>query len=270
MTPSCRGAPWKRPSISTESTGVLQGRSVLVTGACGGIGRALVTAFCAAGARVLATDIVAADESWPGAATFVQADLADEAAVQNLVQAAVATHGALDVLVNNAALLLPMAPVHATSLEEFDRLVAVNLRGAFLCCKYAYPHLRAARGNILNISSMAGVHGEKHHAVYAATKGAINALTQAMAVDYGADGIRCNALCPSSVLTPAVDALIAAQPNAAQIVELRKTINTLGFTATPEHIAAVAVFLASPAAAFITGAIVPVSGGSECGYGIKY
>ncbi|HVF09238.1 MAG TPA: SDR family oxidoreductase, partial [Abditibacteriaceae bacterium] len=146
----------------------------------------------------------------------------------------------------------------------------VNVRGSFLLCKYSYSHLKQSKGCIINISSMAGVHGEKHHAIYSATKGAINALTQSMAVDYGPHGIRCNAVCPSSVLTPNVNKMIDALPNSEEIVHLRKSINALGYTATPDQIASVALFLASPAAAFMTGAIVPVSGGAECGYGIKY
>jgi NAD(P)-dependent dehydrogenase (short-subunit alcohol dehydrogenase family) len=172
--------------------------------------------------------------------------------------------------VNNAAAIAPCVRLHETTNAEFEKFVAVNLRGLFLCCKHAYPHLKRARGCMVNISSMAGVQGEKSHAVYAATKGAMNALTKAMAIDYGRDGIRVNALCPSSVRTPNTDKLIQAAPNPRAIVKLRKTINHLGYTATPEEIASVAVFLASPAASFMTGAIVPVSGGSECGYGIKY
>jgi len=250
----------------------LENKVALITGATGGIGRALVQAFLDAGARVMASDIATAEslQGSPEYSRFVGADVSDEASVQNLIQQTVQTFGALDIVVSNAAVLVPTAPVHETSLDEFDKLVAVNLRGTFLLCKYAYPHLRSTQGCIVNISSMAGVHGEKHHAVYAATKGAINALAQAMAVDYGGDGIRCNAVCPSSVLTPNVDKMIAAAPNAAEIVQLRKSINCLGYTATPVEIAAVAVFLSSPAASFMTGAIVPVSGGSECGYGIKY
>jgi NAD(P)-dependent dehydrogenase (short-subunit alcohol dehydrogenase family) len=250
----------------------LNGKVALITGASGGIGGALVQAFMAAGAHVMASDVVTEEVSNVGveAYRFTPADVSDEPSVQGLIAATVAAFGQLDVLANNAAVLVPTAPVHETSLEEFNRLVAVNLRGTFLCCKYAYPHLKASRGNIINISSMAGVNGEKHHAVYAATKGAVNALTQAMAVDYGADGIRCNAVCPSSVLTPKVDKMIATAPNAEEIVQLRKSINSLGYTATPQEIASVAVFLAAPAASFMTGAIIPVSGGSECGYGVKY
>ena len=248
----------------------LQNRAVIVTGACGGIGSALVRAFLESGARVMASDIVESDLSNTEYCRFTRGDVSDEGDARNLVAETIETFGRLDVLVNNAAVLVPGAPVHQTSLEEFEKLVAVNLRGAFLLCKHSYPHLCSTHGCIVNISSMAGVHGEKHHAVYAATKGAINALTQAMAIDYGPEGIRCNAICPSSVLTPNVDKIIDALPNAEEIIHLRKSINVLGYTATPAQIAAVAVFLASPAASFMTGAIVPVSGGSECGYGIKY
>ena len=244
----------------------LQAKVALITGAGGGIGRALVKAFHEAGARVVAVDLAPVDTP----EYSIVADVSDESTVKNLIAQTIEKFGALDILVNNAAVLTPTAPVEQTSLDEFEKLVAVNLRGAFLLSKYSYPHLRDSRGCILNVSSMAGVHGEKHHAIYAATKGAINALTQSMAVDWGDDGIRVNALCPSSVLTPNVDKMIEALPNAHEIIELRKQINALGYTATPEQIASVAVFLCSPAAAFITGAVVPVSGGSECGYGLKY
>jgi NAD(P)-dependent dehydrogenase (short-subunit alcohol dehydrogenase family) len=244
----------------------LQDKVALITGAGGGIGRALVTAFEEAGARVVAVDLSANNS----AEYSIAADVSDESEVENLIAQTIEKFGALDILVNNAAVLAPTAPVEQTSLEEFENLIAVNLRGSFLLSKYSYPHLKQSRGCILNVSSMAGVHGEKHHAIYAATKGAINALTQSMAVDWGDDGIRVNALCPSSVLTPNVDKMIEALPNASEIIQLRKQINALGFTATPEQIASVAVFLCSPAAAFMTGAIVPVSGGSECGYGLKY
>lgn len=248
---------------------VLNGKTAVVTGASGGIGSAIVEQFLQAGARVMMADLHIGDLAGEHC-RFARADVGDEASVKYLVSQTLEAFGAVDVLVNNAAVLVPTAPLHETSLQEFERLIAVNLRGAFLCCKYFYPHLKQAKGCILNISSMAGVHGEKHHAIYAATKGALNALTQSMAVDYGADGIHCNALCPSSVLTPKVDDLITASPDAAEIIELRQRINCLGYTATPAQIAAAATFLVSPAASFITGAIVPVSGGSDCGYGIKF
>ena len=116
---------------------------------------------------------------------------------------------------------------------------------------------------------MAGVCNEATHAVYSASKGGLNALTKAMAIDYGSQGIRCNAVCPSSVITPNTNKLVHAAPDAAGIVEMRKNVNHLRYTASPAEIASVVLFLASPAASFVTGVIVPVSGGSECGYGIK-
>ncbi|HOE96294.1 MAG TPA: SDR family oxidoreductase [Candidatus Sumerlaeota bacterium] len=250
-----------------------EGKTVVLTGAAGGIGRACVEAFRREGANVLAADIdpagAAIAERHAPAVVFHPTDLAASQSIQAMIAAAVDAFGRIDVLVNNAALIEPMLPVHETPEADFDRLIAVNLRGPFLCCKYAHPHLRAARGSIVNVSSMAGVAGEASHAAYCAAKGGLDALTRAMAIDYGRDGIRCNSVCPSSVLTPATDAMIRRQPNAEAIVEYRRRINQLGYTATPEEIARVIVFVASPAASFLTGAVIPVSGGSECGYGLK-
>ena len=252
----------------------LPGSTVIVTGASGGIGRACVEAFAAAGCRVVMADIDESakiiEEKFGGTrCQFVHTDLADEASIRRLIAATIDSYGSIDVLVNNAARLVPVTPLHETNLEEFESVIAVNVRGLFLICKYAYPYLKQSRGCVINISSMAGVTGEKHHCIYSASKGFMNALTKSMAIDYGREGIRCNAIAPSSVLTPNVDQMIAAQPNADEIIQMRKNINLLGYTSQPHEIAAVAVFLASPGASFITGAVMPVSGGSECGYGIK-
>ena len=209
--------------------------SVLVTGASGGIGRACVEAFLQAGAHVVATDIDEGGRSFleplhGERCTFLSADLREKEAVEHLIDVAGKKYGGLDVLVNNAAVIQPLAPVHTTTLQDFDRLLAVNLRSVFLCCKYAYPYLRQSQGCIINMSSMAGVQGEKDHAIYCATKGALNALTKAMAVDYGPEGIRCNAVCPSSVLTPSTNRLIQASPDPEGVIEMRKAINLLGYT----------------------------------------
>lgn len=263
------------PTARTFHPRVLDGKVVVVTGASGGIGRACVEAFGTAGARVVMADV---DESGralarrlgPHRCRFIRTDIRDDRSVRALMAETVNTFGSLDVLVNNAAAITPCVTLPETSLEDFDRLVGVNFKGMFLCCKHAHRHLKKARGSVVNISSMAGAMGEKAHAVYSGTKGAMNALTRSMAVDHGRDGIRVNALCPSSVLTPVTDRLIRGSANPAAIVKLRKTINHLGYTAEPEEIAAAAVFLTTPAASFITGAVIPVSGGTECGYGIKY
>ena len=250
-------------------------KTVIITGAAGGVGRACVTAFLDAGARVMGADIdprggEPIDHPAGDRCRFARADVSDDASVKDLIAQTVDTFGSLDVLVNNAAVLTPTAPVHQTTLDQFDALIAVNVRALFLCCKHAYVHLKRSRGSIVNVSSMSGVTGEKHHAVYAATKGAINALTMSMAADYGPDGMRVNAICPSCVVTPNSEQAIAQHPDGDRIRRIRDQLSPLGFVAQPEQIASVAVFLASPAAAYMTGAIVPVSGGTECGYGLKY
>ena len=248
---------------------------VVVTGASGGIGGACVEAFMATGARLLAADIELGSKSLgEGFGSehyqFTRTDISDEDSIVGLIARTIELFGRLDVLVNNAAVLTPTKPVHETALEELERAMAVNLRGTFLCCKHAYLHLKSSRGCIVNVSSMAGILGEKNHAIYAATKGAINTLTLSMAADYGADGIRCNAVCPGAVQTPNAERVIQGSPNATHLRQARNSISALGSTATPEQIANVVVFLASPAASYMTGALIPVSGGLECGYGIKY
>jgi meso-butanediol dehydrogenase/(S,S)-butanediol dehydrogenase/diacetyl reductase len=253
----------------------LKGASVIVTGASGGIGRATVEAFLEEGSRVIMginRDAGCKDlqEKWgPERARMVRADLSNEGDIRNLIETTVKAYGGLDVLVNNGACLFPMKAMHDHTHEEFEQVIAVNVRGLWLTCKYAYLHLQKSKGNIVSVSSMAGVAGEKNHAIYSASKGFMNSLTKAMAIDYGRKGIRCNAVALSSALVPNIDAMIAAQPNAAEIVQLRKEINQLGYTSLPEETANVVVFLASPRASFITGAVIPVSGGSEIGYGIK-
>ncbi|MCC6579800.1 MAG: SDR family oxidoreductase [Phycisphaeraceae bacterium] len=250
-------------------------RVVIVTGGASGIGHACVEAFLHDGARVVIADV---DPSGVSLAKrlderrclFVQTDVSSPAQVENLMRQTISTFGRLDVLVSNAAVLLPTATVQDTTLEQLDRLLSVNVKGSFLCCQAAYPHLRDSRGCVVHVSSMAGVHGEKAHAAYAATKGAINALTQSLAIDWASDGIRCNAVCPSTIETENAARSIAAMPDAEKIQRLRSRISALGEVGTPAQVARVVVFLASDAASYITGTLLPVSGGSECGYGVKY
>ena len=251
----------------------LQGKIAIVTGGGAGIGAAIVRQFVAEGAQVLVGDrdqprADALCQELGPSAVFQGLDVADEDSFAESIRCAVSLWGRLDILVNNAGVALPAATVQDTNLDQFEQLVAVNLRSVFLGCKFAYPHLKAGRGCVLNISSMAGVTGQERHAIYGATKGAINALTKCVAVDWGRDGIRVNALCPAGVWTNTLRAWMKVQPDAAGIEAYLQQIHALGYCPEPEAIASVAAFLCSDEARFITGCLMPVSGGSECGYNV--
>ena len=246
-------------------------KTAIVTGGAAGIGEACVRRFVADSAQVLIGDVntergkALAGELGQNA-VFHPLDVADEASFVAAIDAAVSNFGKLDILVNNAGYVFPAEPVQRTTNEEFERVINTNIRGTFYGCKLAYPHLKKTKGCVLNISSMAGVTGQADHAVYAATKGAINALTKATAVDWGADGMRINALCPTGVWTDALRAWMKIQPRPDEIESYLDRIHSLGYCATPELIASVAAFLCCDDAKFVTGCIMPVSGGSECGY----
>lgn len=247
----------------------LAGKAALVTGASTGIGRAIATELIARGATVFLAALPEAETRATAeqlGAAWCTVDTGDAASVQAMIDAAVRSLGRLDILVNNAGIATPSLPVQDTDEADFDRLLAVNLKGCFMAMKYAYPHLLASRGCVLNISSMAGVTGQARHAAYAASKGGINALTRSAAVDWGPDRIRVNALCPTGVWTDALRTWCDEQPDKEGIASYLDRIHALGYCPGPEAIATVAAFLCSDDASFMTGAIVPVSGGSECGY----
>ena len=248
----------------------LDDKVAIVTGGAQGIGAACVRRFSEEGVRVVIGDIdqergqALADELEQTA--FERLDVTDELSFTAAIESTVKRWGRLDILVNNAAVALPSVPVQETSSEEFDRFINVNLRGAYHGMKLAYSQLCATRGCVLNISSMAGITGHQDHAIYAATKGAINTLTKSTAVDWGSDGVRVNALCPVSAWTDTLRAWCDEQPDASQTLEYLQRVNSLGYCPEPHEIASVAAFLCSDDARFVTGCVMPVSGGSECGY----
>ena len=250
----------------------LQDKVALITGGAAGIGLACARRFVAEGAATCIGDIdeaalrTAVAELGARQVMARRLDVTDEASFRDAIEATVAAMGRLDILVNNAGIALPAVAVQETSSADFDRLVSVNLRGTFHGCKLAYPHLVRSKGCVLNVSSMAGVTGQAAHAVYAATKGAINALTKSTAIDWGPQGVRINALCPAGVWTQALRDWADVQPNRAEIELYLDRIHTLGYCPSPDEIASVAAFLCSDDARFVTGCIMPVSGGSECGY----
>jgi NAD(P)-dependent dehydrogenase (short-subunit alcohol dehydrogenase family) len=252
----------------------LQGHSVIVTGAANGIGRAIALAFAASGARVAVGDVLAEDGQRTvatitdagGSALFVEADVSKADDARGLVAAAVERFGGVDVLVNNAGVGGVRLPLHELEPEDFDRVIDVNLRGTFLCSKYAIPHLLAGKaGRIVNVASTYGVIGAPLSAAYCASKAAIINLTRQMAIDYGPEGLRVNALCPGYIdtgLGRRGPALTPAEFEAATTVrETAAALQPLGRQGSPAEVAGVAVFLASEQASFITGAILPVDGG---------
>jgi 2-keto-3-deoxy-L-fuconate dehydrogenase len=218
------------------------GKRALVTGAGSGIGAAVARLLADEGAEVVAADL---------AGTDVQIDVRDEA------QVAAVAHD-VDVLVNVAGIgSTTSAP--ETPLEVWEDVFAVNARGTFLCCKHAIPGMaERGRGSIVNIASVAALVGLRNRAAYCASKGAVVALTRALAVDHVADGIRVNAVCPGTVDSPWVRRLVEDAGESLDDLRARQPMGRLGL---PEEIADAVAYLASDAAAFVTGTTLVIDGG---------
>jgi NAD(P)-dependent dehydrogenase (short-subunit alcohol dehydrogenase family) len=252
-------------------SGQLQGKCILITGGAQGIGLECARSYVREGARVAIADIDQEQTekavSELGSTTLsVSCDVANGDSLANAVTRIVAEFGKIDAVHNNAGISAPSVPLHLTEEDQWDRLIRVNLKSVFWTTKICYPHLKASRGAILNTASMVGIIGQSNHAAYVATKGAMISLTKAMALDYAADGIRVNAVCPAGVWTPMLRQWAAEQENPAEIGTYLDRIHPLGYCPEGDVIADASVFLLSNAARFITGCILPVSGGAELGY----
>ncbi|MEV4287900.1 glucose 1-dehydrogenase [Nonomuraea bangladeshensis] len=243
-------------------------RVALVTGAGSGIGRAMAVAFAKAGARVVAADVdrARAEETAAvvgEAALAVTADVGDQASVAALTEAAIGAYGRIDVLCNNAGILDTMALPAEIAPEVWDRVIRVNLTGAFLVTHAVLPHLlRQGRGAIVNTASEAGIRGGAAGAAYTASKHGLIGLTRSVAWAYAKDGIRCNAILPGPTATNIADGATFDPAGAARL----SPVLALGeLMAQPEQMADAALYLASDAASFVNGAIVPVDGGWSAG-----
>jgi NAD(P)-dependent dehydrogenase (short-subunit alcohol dehydrogenase family) len=252
----------------------LEDKVTIITGGASGMGRVAADMFAREGARVVLADVseeaaeAAADEvrRAGGQATAVAADVSDEAQARRMVDHAVATFGRVDVLYNNAG-IMPAADhsVVDTDVTTWDRVMAVNVRGVFLGCKYAIPHMVEQRsGSVINIASFVAILGcSVPQDAYTASKGAVLSLTRSLAVQFGPHGVRTNAICPGPVETPLLMDWLVKDEEAKRI---RLARNPTGRFGKPEEIVHMAVYLASDESRWTNGASLVVDGGITVNY----
>ena len=244
----------------------LLGKVALIAGATTGIGKVTAEEFAREGAKVVLTGrrtsegeaAAAGIRHSGGDAIFVQTDVTDEAAVKNAVARTVEKYGSLHVLFNNAGGSSNAdGKVTTASLDEFWRVIRVDLFGTFLCSRYAIPEIiKAGGGAVINNASMVGIKGELNRAGYSAAKGGVIALTRSMAADFVGDKVRVNAIAPGAVKTERILAMVEASPLARKAIEVQR----LGLI-DPVEIAQLAVLLASDESRSTTGEVFPISGG---------
>ena len=254
--------------------GRLDGKVCIITGAGSGIGRATARLFAQQGGRVVAADIdqgataetLQLIRAENGRAVGKVVDVSNPAHARSLADETAAEFGGIDVLFNNAG-IAAVGMLHETSVELWDRILSVNLRGIFLVSKFVIPHMLPRRaGSIINMSSVIATTGLPYRAAYAASKGGILALTKSMQVDYGPLGIRVNALMPGTIFTPMVERVLKesfpSQEQAQAAIRARQLTAELG---KPEDVAWAALFLASDESRFVMASGLVVDGGVSGG-----
>lgn len=245
----------------------MDGKVALVTGAGAGIGRACALALAKARASLVVSDIEAQAgdetrdmiEKQGGAALFVQTDVADSDAVHALMETAVQRFGGLDCAVNNAGIEGRLAPTAECSEENWDRTIAVNLKGVWLCMREEIPRmLERGGGTIVNMASVAGLVGFEGLPAYCASKGGVVQLTRTAALEYATRGIRVNAICPGVIRTAMVERILGGDPEQEKAFTAMEPVGRMG---RPEEIASAALWLCSEASSFVTGEAMAVDGG---------
>jgi NAD(P)-dependent dehydrogenase (short-subunit alcohol dehydrogenase family) len=247
----------------------LEGKTAIITGAATGIGRAAALLFAEEGANVVIADIdqgkgekVAAEIAAAGGeAHFFETNIIDAASVENLVAETLQAYGKVDILYNNAGVNL-FARLTDTQEEDWDQVMAVNVKGVYLCCRYAIPAMQAGGGGvIINTASAAAIVGLRNLAAYTASKGAVLQMTKNLALDYAADNIRVNALCPGVTATEMTLQVIETSPDPQAAKERFDSARPMMRMGDPIEIARAALFLASDESSYMTGAHLVVDGG---------
>jgi len=243
----------------------LSGKVAIVTGSSRGIGRAIALALAKDGANIVvnalsnitkAREVAKEIECMGREALVVVADVSKKEHVESMVEQTLKRFGKIDILVNNAGVVGPTVPIHELSEEDWERIISIDLKGTFLCCRAVIPHMiRQRSGKIVNISSIAGKEGNANMTAYCAAKAGIIGLTKALAEEVAKYGIRVNCVCPALIETELVERMDKKQ------VEYLKGKIPLGRLGKPEEVAELVKFLVSDASDFITGQAINIDGG---------
>jgi NAD(P)-dependent dehydrogenase (short-subunit alcohol dehydrogenase family) len=249
----------------------LKGKAAVITGGGSGIGQAISVLFAQQGARVAILDVQDAPardtaeqiRATGGTAVALHADVADTASVKAAFDAAEEACGPVNILVNNAG-IAHVGTIETTAEADFDRVYRVNVKGAYLCAQAAVTRMLPRGGGvILNMASVASLIGIPDRFAYSVTKGAILTMTYSIAIDYVKKGIRCNCICPARIHTPFVDGFVAKSypGQEAEMLQKLHQYQPIGRMGEPKEVAALALYLCSDEAAFVTGAAYPIDGG---------
>jgi NAD(P)-dependent dehydrogenase (short-subunit alcohol dehydrogenase family) len=246
--------------------GLVAGKVALVTGGGSGIGRASALTFAREGAKVVVADVVVEGgeetarliQQRGGEAIFVKTDVSQAADVEALIARAVQTYGRLDCAHNNAGIEGAAATTIDYAEDAWERVIAINLKGVWLCMKYEIPHLLKQGGAIVNTASTAGLVGYRGGSAYVASKHGVVGLTKTAALEYAKAGVRVNAVCPGAIDTPMMGRLTGHRPQRAERMAASEPVGRMG---RPEEIGEAVVWLCSEAASFVTGHAMAVDGG---------